>query len=117
MKPRAKIGRMIRIRNPKMALNPRLLKKELIAALLKADITSAERTPAEQDFNTPKKQKQRELQAEAMATTIVKHIVDNAEVIIPDHPPAVTMTGVSGGPVHVHPTNQPPIPHIIGRIK
>jgi len=100
-----------------MALKPKLLKKELTTALLEADIASAKGTPAEDDFNTPKKRKQRELQAEAMATTIIRHIINNAEVIIPDHPTAVTMTGISGGVVHAHTTNQPPIPHKIGRIE
>jgi hypothetical protein len=100
-----------------MSLKPKLLKQELINALLAADRASAKGTPAADDFDTPQKRKERQVQAEAMATTIIKHIVDNAEVIIPDHPTAVTMTGLGGGPPHVHATNQPPIPHIIGRIK
>ena len=102
----------------KMSLKPRLLKQELIDALLAADAASAKGTPAADDFDTLQKRKERQVQAEALATTIIKHIVDNAEVIIPDHPIAVTMTGVAPGPgPHTHTTNQPPIPHKIVRIE
>jgi len=71
----------------------------------------------EKDFNNPQKKTERLSMATTIATMMFKVLTEQAEIELPEHPQAVTMTGVSGGPVHSHTTNQPPIPHEIGKIK
>lgn len=105
-----------------MALNGQVLSTLIQEKLDKADAATAPTVIGPDGrvtaiVSTPQKKKERKAQADAIAITIIDYLIKNTEVIIPDHPPAVAMTGISGGVVHSHSTNVPPIPHIIGRIK
>lgn len=66
--------------------------------------------------NNPQKRAERLAMATTMATMMFKVLTEQAEIEIPDHPTAVTMTGVAGMPAHPHPTNATPMPHLIGKI-
>ena len=69
------------------------------------------------EVETPQKRRERKAMADAIAITIIKYLVDNTEVIIPEHPSAAAMTGPAGGAVHQHSTNMPPIDHRVGKIR
>lgn len=109
----------------KMALKGSVLATLVYDAMAEADkasaegakVVSADGAAIAVDTETPQKQLERKGTADAIALTIIDYLVNNTEVIIPDHPSTVAMTGVGGGPPHVHPTNQTPISHIIGRIE
>ena len=106
----------------KMTLNGQVLSTLIQKKLDEADVETAPTVigpdgRVEAVVSTPQKIKERKAQTDAIAITIIDYLIKNTEVIIPEHPTAVAMTGISGGPVHSHTTNVPPIPHKIGRIK
>ena len=105
-----------------MALNGEVLSTLIFTAMAEADakvapkITLPDGSKEKIATDTPQKQIERKAMADAIAITIIKYLIDNTEVIIPQHPSAVAITGLSGPGPHAHSTNQPPIPHEIGRI-
>ncbi len=101
-----------------MSLSGRILSQLIFDALQAADEAVAPIINGERvGVNTPQKLRERKAFSNALGTTIINYLVKNTEVIIPDHPTGVAMTGVGGPGPHAHTTNQPPIPHIIGEIE
>lgn len=106
-----------------MALSGPVLATLIFNAMEKADkeiapfVTLPDGSSEKIDINTPQKQRERKAQADAIAVTIIDYLITNTEVIVPQHPSAVAITGLSGPGPHAHSTNQPPIPHKIGRIE
>ena len=101
-----------------MALNRQSMINQLNKAMEDSDreLAAKLKIPFEQ-VNNPQKKEERLSMAGTMATMMFKVLTEQVEIEIPDHPPAVTMTGAAGGTVHSHTTNVPPIPHILGKIK
>ena len=100
-----------------MALN----KQSMINQLNKAMEDSDREMAATLDIpfsqvNNPQKKAERLSMATTMATMMFKVLTEQAEIEIPEHPTAVTMTGISGGATHPHTTNATPIEHSIGKI-
>ncbi len=101
-----------------MALNGKILSQLIYDAMQAADEATAPIVSGERvGVNTPQKQRERKAQAAAIGATVINYLIENTEVVIPDHPINVAMTGVGGPGPHGHSTNAPPIPHIIGEIK
>lgn len=107
----------------KMALNGDVLSTLIFEAMKKADeavapqVTLPDGSSETIDTNTPQKQRERKAASDAIAITIINYLIKNTEVIVPQHPSAAAITGPSGPGPHIHSTNQPPIPHQIGRIE
>ena len=94
-----------------MALNKDALAAAINEALRKADQATA---PAIVHDVKGEQTTQRVAFAQALAEQIIKHIVENAEVIIPPHDPFRTDLG--GTPPHPH-TVTVPVRHAIGKIR
>lgn len=120
---------MVRTNHPLMETSGKMaLSGEVLSTLIFVAMTEADEAVAPQvtlpdgsteiiDTNTPQKQRERKAASDAIAITIINYLIKNTEVIVPQHPSAVAMTGLSGPGPHVHSTNQPPISHKIGRIE
>ena len=106
-----------------MALNGKVLGTLISKAMADSDeaiapeVTLPDGSKAKIDTNTPQKRRERASAADAIAVTIIKYLIDNTEVIIPQHPSNVAVTAISGPGPHAHGSNQNPIPHKIGKIK
>ena len=100
-----------------MALNQQSMINQLNKAMEDSDKEMAANVgiPFKQ-VNNPQKITERLAMATTVATMMFKVLREQAEIEIPEHPVAVTMTGPGGSPVHPHTTNVAPIPHIIGKI-
>ncbi len=99
------------------------LNKETIKSLFASEMEAADLAMAQDlninvsEVNNSQKVKERNTQAEAQANVLFKVLTQFAEIEMPAHPPASTMTGPAPGPgLHIHATNQPPIEHINGKI-
>lgn len=94
-----------------MALNEQQLTAMLNEALRQADIESA---PESLKEAKGKQTKQRLALAKAIAEQVIKHIKEQAEVIVPDHDPFRTDIA-SGAGAHAHPVLVP-LRHKHGKI-
>lgn len=93
-----------------------MLSKPELAALLNDALRKADAQSAPDDLKGIKGQhtKQRIEFARALAETIIDYIVENAEVVVPDHDPFRTEVVPGPGP-HAHPVVVP-LKHHHGKI-
>lgn len=101
-----------------MALNQQSMINQLNKAMEDSDREMAANVGISfSQVNNPQKITERLAMATTMATMMFKVLTEQVEIEIPEHPTAVTMTGVAGGTTHPHTTNATPIEHLIGKIK
>lgn len=94
-----------------MTLNKNQLAAQINGALRKADVESA---PQNLKEVKGRQTKQRVAMAKAIADVVIQHILDNAEVVTPDHDPFRTEVIPGPGP-HAHPITVP-LKHKRGKI-